>query len=237
MAITEIHAAQASAKRPILVGGTGFYIEALLRGFSPLPDIPVAIRQELRARLADEGAAALHAALKKADPATADRLAPGDGQRILRGLEVLAASGRALSHWLVTPPEPPAPSLRFTALVILPPAETLRAACVSRLDGMIAGGALDEVAAHLGLPPETPGLDAIGFRELAAHLRGEISRAAALAQAQAATWRYARRQRTWFRNRLPGDPPPANLHACHEISAQDSQSLIEKAFAIVNQLA
>src|SRR5262249_23564992 len=91
--------AAAGGRLPILVGGTGLYFKALTRGLAPVPPIPPEVRGAVRARLAAEGAAALHADLARRDPEGAAALKLGDGVRIVRALEVIEATGRPLSAW------------------------------------------------------------------------------------------------------------------------------------------
>ncbi|MBB4264904.1 tRNA (adenosine(37)-N6)-dimethylallyltransferase MiaA [Roseospira visakhapatnamensis] len=192
---------------PIVTGGTGLYLEALTEGLSPIPDIPAGIRAAARARLDRMGNTAFHAALIARDPVTAARLDPGNSQRLVRAWEVLDATGRSLSWWQDQPPDPPVVSARRLTLVLDPPREALRAAIDARFVAMIAAGALAEVAALLarGLPPDRPVMKAVGVPDLAAHLRGETDLETAVMRAQAASRRYAKRQRTWLRGRVRAD--------------------------------
>jgi len=202
----EIDAAHAAGRLPILVGGTGLYLRALMRGLADVPPVPEALRQALEARLAAAGAPALHAELAAADPATAARLAPNDRQRILRALGVLEATGRRLSDWLGdAPTASPAPRYRFLAFVLAPPRAELYAAIDRRLAHMAEAGALEEVRRLLDrkLDPGLPAMKAIGVQEFGRFLAGRTSLPAAIAAAQQASRRYAKRQTTWFRNQMP----------------------------------
>lgn len=187
----------------IFVGGTGLYLRALTEGLSPMPDVPDAVRARFRQRLAEEGAPALHAELARGDPKGAAALEPGDGQRIVRALEVLEASGTPLRHWQARRSAPVlAPDAVAERLLVLPDRAALNARIDARFEAMIEGGAFDEVRALLDLDPRLPAMKAIGVRELGAVLDGAMTRAEAIARAKTATRRYAKRQMTWFRNQF-----------------------------------
>jgi len=164
-AIADIHARNGL---PILVGGTGLYIRALMRGLADIPPVPDATRASIEARLAAQGPAALHAELAARDPETAARLAPADRQRILRALAVLEATGRPISAWQRQQCRTP-PPFAVMAWVVEPPRDALRDACAARFRAMMAAGAIEEVRAlmALGLDPALPALKALGVRELA----------------------------------------------------------------------
>ena len=170
-------------------------------------------REEARALLARDGPAALHARLLRADPATAARLRPSDGQRLARAWEVWRGTGRGLSEWQAggTAPAP----WRFRLLLLDPPRESLRAAIAGRFEAMLAAGALDEVRALLaqGLDPALPAMRAHGVPELAAFLRDELSLAEAGRLAVLATGQYTKRQATWFRRQRIADP--SRVHTIH----------------------
>lgn len=217
------------ARLPILCGGTGMYLAALLRGIADIPDPGAAARTEARALLAERGASALHARLAEVDPATAARLQPGDSQRIARAWEVWRGTGRGLSSWQAQPAE--ALTGWDTRMILLdPPRTELRAAIEARFAAMLADGALDEVRAFLalGLDPALPLMRAHGVPELAAHLRGEMSLAAAAAKAVSATSRYTKRQATWFRHQaLVSDSAMQTIHARIGRETQLSQSILD----------
>jgi tRNA dimethylallyltransferase len=200
MALAEI----AAAPLPIVVGGTGLYLRALLEGLAPVPEIPAEIREAARALHRALGGAAFRERLAARDPEAAARLPPGDTQRLVRAWEVVEATGRPLAEWQrrQTPAAPPGEVL---ALVLLPPRAPLYAACDRRFEAMLAAGALGEVERLLArrLDPALPAMKALGVPALAAQLRGEIGRAEATAAAQAATRHYAKRQTTWFRHQMP----------------------------------
>jgi tRNA dimethylallyltransferase len=208
LALAEIDASLAAGRTPILAGGTGLYIEALAQGLAPVPDIPEAVREEARQRIAVEGAAAFHARLARLDPAAAAMIRPSDRQRLVRAWEVFTATGKSLRDWQRDQASDAAahdaPAL--LTFVFLPPRGALYAACDGRFEAMIAAGAIEEVKALLALrlDPELPAMKAVGVREIASYLSGEIGMARMIELGQQATRRYAKRQYTWFRHRLPG---------------------------------
>lgn len=188
-------------ERPVvIVGGTGLYFSALTEGLAEVPEIPGEVRAEADARRAAEGFAGMLAEL---DDATAARIDRANGARVQRAWEVLRATGRGLADWQQATGAPMLPLARAEALVIRPDVAWLDARIERRFDMMMAEGALEEVRAELPLwQPARPSARAIGAPELAAHLRGEIGLDAAVAAANLASRRYAKRQRTWFRNRM-----------------------------------
>jgi len=190
-------------KLPVVVGGTGLYIRSLVDGLSPIPEIPDAVREASRALFAELGNARFHQRLAQRDPVMAARLDPGNSQRLIRAWEVLEATGRSLADWQADPREGGLDA-EVTTLLLAPPREVLYRSCDERLVKMLGLGALDEVRAltALNLDPALPVMKALGVAELAAHLRGELSLADALALAQQSTRRYAKRQTTWFRHQL-----------------------------------
>jgi tRNA dimethylallyltransferase len=196
-----------AGRRVIFVGGTGLYFRALLQGLSAMPDVPAPIRARWRQRHEEEGAPALHELLVAIDPASAARILPQDGQRIVRALEVHEATGRSLSSHQAPPGQglvDPGSAIR---IILTPERGELVARIERRLDAMVEEGALDEVSALLarGLDPALPAMKAIGVRELGAHLDGEISLDTAVERAKAATRQYAKRQATWFRHQAGSD--------------------------------
>jgi tRNA dimethylallyltransferase len=141
------------------------------------------------------------------DPAAAQRIEVGDRQRLIRAWAVYAATGTALSEWRGTG-QPLLPAEAWRGVALEPPRDALYARCDARLAAMVEAGALDEVRALAarGLDPALPALKAVGYRELAAFLRGETTLDAALAAAQMQTRRYAKRQATWMRGQMADWP-------------------------------
>jgi len=203
LALAEISLARQAGRVPVLTGGTGLYLRALLEGLAPVPPVPAALRAEARALHARLGGEAFRQALAEHDPDAARRLAAGDTQRLIRAYEVVWATGRPLADWRRG--QGPAEGPPAVAAVLLPPRAELYAACDARFLAMMERGALAEVEALLArrLDPALPAMKAVGVRELAALLAGRMSREAAVAAAQQATRRYAKRQYTWFRHQMP----------------------------------
>jgi tRNA dimethylallyltransferase len=213
-ALAEMTAARAAGRLPILTGGTGLYFAALTEGLADVPDPGPPARVEARSLLEEIGPAALHARLLEHDPATAARLRPTDSQRIARAWEVWRGTGTGLAAWLARTPPPAAWS--FAAILLDPPRADLRSAIATRFDAMLRAGALDEVRALLALrlDPALPAMRAHGVPELSAHLRGEITLAEARRRIELVTGQYTKRQATWFRHHLLGDPSAAHtIHA------------------------
>ena len=200
--LREVAGLLASGQRLIVVGGTGLYLTALTEGLAEIPATPPAVRALADRRRASEGAAALLAEL---DPETAARIDPLNPARIQRAWEVLAATGRGLTRWQAETPPPLLPPATCTALLIETDRDRLAARIEARFDAMLAAGALEEARAVLPIwAPAALWSKAIGAPELIAHLRGEITLAAATEAAKAASRQYAKRQRTWFRARMSG---------------------------------
>ena len=200
LAAAEIAAARSAGQRPILAGGSGLYLKALSRGLAPVPPPPPAVREETDALLAREGPEALHARLALEDPETAQRIGPGDRQRIARAWSVLRATGRPLAAWQ----RQGSPGMPLRWLVLLPDREWLRAQVARRFEIMLEAGALEEVRALAARSPDPalPALKAVGYRQLTAVLAGDLSLGQAKQQAIAATRRYVKRQTTWLRHQV-----------------------------------
>jgi len=201
---------------PIVAGGTGLYVRALLRGLCPAPPCAPAIRAALEHVAADEGVATLHRRLAIVDPDAAARIAPRDERRIVRALEVGLASGVPLSRWQA---EHGFGDLPYDALVIgvARPRDELDARIGARADAMIAAGFVDEVRAlrARGVSVGAPGLSAVGYREMRACVDGTLPLDDARAAVVRATRRFAKRQRTWFRR----EPDVRWYHPDHDFGA------------------
>lgn len=204
LAKPEIEAAWAAGRLPVVCGGTGLYLKALLEGLSPIPDIAESHRAEAVQLLQDLGNAAFHAKLAEVDPVIAARLAPGNTQRLIRAWEVWRATGKPLSAWQAEPKQPPFPGAAFTVEVIdLPRAEIYRR-CDARFARMMQQGALEEVKAlqARNYPADAPVMKAVGVPELLGYLHGEYPLEEAVRLARHNTRRYAKRQLTWLRHQL-----------------------------------
>lgn len=199
-----IEACRVAGRVPIVVGGTGLYFKVLLEGLSPVPPVDLEARAYWRAQAASRPAFELHALLATRDPEMASRLMPTDPQRIVRALEVLESTGRSLADWQREPGRPVLAEAHTVRLVVLPDRAAIGPAVDARFDAMVHAGAVEEVRAllKLGLSPELPIMRALGVAPLAAHVAGALGLDEAVAQAQADTRKYAKRQLTWLRRNM-----------------------------------
>jgi len=184
----------------IVVGGSGLYLRALWTGLVDMPRVAEEVRNEIRNRLRRDGIENLRRELEERDPATANRLAPRDSQRIVRALEVLEGTGRPLSAWLASAATAAAPEMSKLGLTL--PRTVLYDRIAARVLHMIDRGWEAEVGRLLaaGVPRDAPAFQAIGYSDWIRHLDGESSREATLAAIVRATRRFAKRQETWFRS-------------------------------------
>ncbi|MCZ8313630.1 tRNA (adenosine(37)-N6)-dimethylallyltransferase MiaA [Phreatobacter sp.] len=215
-ATAEIASAEAAGALPILVGGTGLYFKALREGLSAIPAVATEVRERVRAEAEGVSPADLHARLAAIDPRTAAKLRPSDPQRIIRALEVMAATGRPLAAWQEDGREAGfLAGMEVAAVFLSVERSALRQRIDARFLAMMEHGALDEVKrlAARGLDPALPAMRAHGVPGLIAHLKGEASLDEAIARGQKDTRAYAKRQETWFRHQMPDfaamEPPEA----------------------------
>lgn len=195
---------RARGRIPLLAGGTMMYYKALRDGLDDLPQADPALRAELEARAARDGWPALHAELARLDPVTAARLAPNDSQRIQRALEICRLSGQPMSALLGRQRAAAGDDdHRYLTISLEPSARAaLHARIEQRFDAMLASGLLEEVRglhARADLHPGLPSVRCVGYRQMWAHLDGEISLEEAREQGIAATRQLAKRQITWLR--------------------------------------
>jgi tRNA dimethylallyltransferase len=204
-AAAELAMAERESRAAIVVGGTGLYFNALTRGLTAMPPIPKQVRDDVRARLKSDGAAALHDELKRLDPHAAARLNRGDRARISRALEVMVATGRSIRDWHEDAKPDGPDSLRAVRIFLSPERDELARRIGARFDAMIEAGAIEEVRALMArnLDPSLPAMKAHGVPWLIRQLRGEITLAQAVEGAKRDTRQYTKRQETWFRNQLP----------------------------------
>lgn len=196
--ITRLHA---DGTIPILVGGTGMYLKILLEGIADIPEIELAIREQVRAL--DTPTA--WAALQVEDPERAERLDAGDSQRITRALEVVRSTGKPLAAWQKSKTGGIEDDVAVHPLLLMPEREILYQRCDQRFEWMLENGAISEVQRLVDrcLPRELPIMRAIGVPEIVAFLDGQITQAEMVAFGQQATRNYAKRQFTWFRRQTP----------------------------------
>jgi tRNA dimethylallyltransferase len=205
----EIDAAHEAGRLPILCGGTGLYIRTLIEGIAPVPEIDPAVRRTVRGMSAD-GA---HSALMGEDREAGQRLKPSDTTRTQRALEVVRSTGRTLKAWQAEKVGGIGTDVALRPLILLPPRAWLHERCDQRFEKIFSDEGIEEVCLLLDrrLPALAPVMRAIGVPEIAAFLRGELSREQALAAGKTATRQYAKRQYTWFRRQPPADWPRFEL--------------------------
>lgn len=186
------------ANLPILVGGTGQYITALLEGWTP-PEVAAnpEVRAALEAEAAEHGTQMLYARLAALDPQATLLIDANNLRRIVRALEVIDATGRPFSEQRTK--NPPPYTTRVIGLAL--DRDALRSRADTRFDAMVASGFLEEVRAllELGYSPRLPAMSAVGYGQMAAHILGEIPLTQAVTDAKTATHRFIRRQLAWFR--------------------------------------
>ncbi len=195
----------ARGRQPILVGGTGLYIDSLLAGrtFSARAEASEELRAELNADYDRLGGEAMLRELSRFDPERAALLAPSDRRRIVRAIEIYRLTGKTISaHDRETRLQPPAYASVYAVLGFAD-RRRLYARIDDRVDRMAADGLFEETAALLrrGIPDASTCMQAIGYRQASQALRGECSREDAIAAVKQASRRYAKRQMTWFRRR------------------------------------
>lgn len=207
-AAREICAAiHARGRIPVLVGGSGLYLSAALRGLAPTPDVDPAVRVRLASDLAAAGAAEMHARLARLDPESARGIHAADAQRITRALEVIESTGRSIAWWRARPASSPIEGAWRTFQLIAEPDE-LRRRIAGRTHWMFESGLIEEARAlsERGWAAALARLRAIGYDEALALLGGRIGRDQAEERTRQRTAQLAKRQRTWFRHQLPSEP-------------------------------
>ncbi|HBN21711.1 MAG TPA: tRNA (adenosine(37)-N6)-dimethylallyltransferase MiaA [Holosporales bacterium] len=205
-ALCEIEKAFKENKTPILVGGTGLYIKALLEGLNEVPEVEPLIRTQLRERsLLQGGIQTLYKDLQQQDSEGAARLKPNDTQRIIRALEVLLSTGKPLHEWQSKKSTPLA--YEHKVIYINPSREEVVAHAKKRLEVMFEEGAIEEVKTLLdqGISSECSLRKAVGVREIEAYLSGVLTKEEAFEKSFIATRQYIKRQQTWFSRQLKTD--------------------------------
>tara|TARA_R110002096_G_scaffold309403_4_gene503997 strand:- start:23549 stop:24436 length:888 start_codon:yes stop_codon:yes gene_type:complete len=194
-------------KMPIVVGGTGLYLKALVYGLSKVPEIDDDIRQDIRHQVTVDGAEAAHKKLTELDPEMALRLAPGDSQRISRALEVVLSTGKSLADWQREPASGGLidEDVEMRNHVLLRDRAELYARCDQRFTKMIEqGDAIEEVRALIALkyPRNLPVMKSLGVPQIINYIEGRMSLEETIRLSQTATRQFAKRQMTWFRNQF-----------------------------------
>lgn len=204
LATAEIKNTWRNNKLPVVVGGTGFYVESLIVGVSPIPETGAKAKEKVAELLAKEGTKGLFAKLTELDPAGGRMVKPNDVTRARRALEIFLDTGKSIAEWFKMPMIKPLPEADFRVLAVLPKLQDLEKKCAARFDWMMENGALDEVKKllELNLDENQPVMKAIGVPELKSFLQGKTTLEEAVKLAKLHTRQYAKRQLTWFRNRL-----------------------------------
>lgn len=195
-------------KIPVVVGGTGMYVDSLLNGVSPIPATPPQVREKVNFLLQTRGLEYLYSELQKFDAVSANKLAPKDKTRIMRATEVFYATGKTISEWHKLPQIKILPEADFLVVKVFPELAEIEQRCCSRLDTMVTkSGALNEIKRLIeqNISEEMPAMKALGVPELGRYIKGEITLQQALDLAKLHTRQYAKRQRTWLKHRLHAD--------------------------------
>lgn len=195
LALQEIEKALKDNKLPVVVGGTGLYLKALMEGLSHIPSISPEIRERLK-----DNQPLNYKELQKVDPLLASRISPHDRQRTYRALEVFYGTGKPLSFWQKQKPRPP--SYTFDVQILIPPKEELEKRMALRLQAMVEEGVIDEIEHLLTCHLSTNAKKAIGFPEFIDYIKGKCTFEEAFELTLIHTRQYAKRQLTWFRHQV-----------------------------------
>lgn len=192
---------QARGHHPIIVGGTGLYIRALLQGIAPLPPQDPELRCQLTEEARAVGSSELHRRLAEVDAAAAERIHPHNLHRVIRALEVFQLTGKPLSWWQRTSTSAPSFAVSHALVGLRWERHALAARIAARTRWMLSHGMIEETQALLdqGVPPEAPAFEGVGFRQIIAYLHGGLPRDALEPTIVRETVQYAKRQMTWFR--------------------------------------
>lgn len=202
-------------KLPIVTGGTGLYIENLINGTTPIPAVEPDIRARATELLENFGIEGLFAKLKEIDAKAAAALSPNDKTRVRRAYEIMKQTGISVMEWYKRPLVKVLPEASFTVVKIMPEKAELDERCNIRFDKMMAAGAEEEVRCLQAkkIPAEYPVMKALGVPEICSALSGNITMDEAVVLSKLRSRQYAKRQRTWFGNRLTAD---AVLDECYD---------------------
>lgn len=208
LAAVEIGKAFVDNRTPIVVGGSGLYLKALMQGLSPIPDIPREVRQKSCDEFIQMGADEFFKRLAMHDETAGQKLHKNHKARILRAWEVLEFTGRSIYKWQELAPQGALDDWSFDVKIIMPPRDALHERCNSRFVKMLEMGALEEARLFSDrikngeILKNCPPTKAIGFAQLVDFIDGKTTKECAIADSQTATRRYAKRQITWLRHQL-----------------------------------
>lgn len=215
---------------PIVVGGTGLYLRALLDGLFPGPERSEELRERLRQRAVDRGSAHLHGILRRLDPAAAEKIHPNDAAKLIRAVEVCLSSRKRMSELWQERGRDPLLGFRILRIGLNPTREKLYERINRRAQQMFDDGLVEEtqgLLTRLGVLAGVSALDSLGYRQAVQLLRGELTREQAVAAAQQGHRNYAKRQMTWFRREPEvtwlegfGDDPAIAQRAAELVSSR-----------------
>ena len=229
LCVAKIKDIRQKGKVPVVVGGTGMYLQNLISGTTPIPPTDEKIRENLKREFAVNSLSFMYKKLQNVDKVTAEKLSPNDKTRIMRALEVFESSGVKISDWYEKPMIKMLPEADFFFIKILPNISELENNCRVRFDKMVKIGALDEVKNLLSknIDADSPAMKALGVPELMDYLKGKISIAEAVELAKLHTRQYAKRQLTWFRNQMTADFEIKNCYRGEKNIVDDIKKAIQ----------
>ena len=225
LAATAMSAIRARGKMPIIIGGTGMYLDAAVNGIAPIPDVPANTHEDCMALFDAIGGAAFRQKLALHDPLVASRLADGDRQRLIRAMGVFNATGIVLSQFQKAEHKG-ALIGRPVKIAMLPPRDVLYARIDARFDVMLGQGAMDEAKQLINrqLDPSLPLMKALGVTALKAVLDQKMTIDQAAYTAKRDSRHYAKRQMTWLRN---------NYNTKITLNTKLSESLMQSIFSLI----
>lgn len=191
-------------KIPIVVGGSGMYLQQLVEGTTPIPPVPEQIRAKIAKELKDSSLVQMYQKLQEVDAESARKISRNDKTRIIRALEIFEGTGKKASDWYKIPMKKMLPEGDFLVIKLLPQLSELEKNCAARFEKMMQNGALQEVQNLLkkNVAQDMPAAKALGVPELTDYLLHKISLEEAVKLAVLHTRQYAKRQLTWFRNKM-----------------------------------
>ncbi len=195
-------------KTPIITGGNGLYIKALIEGLSPIPEVPDDIRKAAVAKQMELGNPAFYEELQKRDPETAALYHPMHTARLVHAWEILEATGKPLAQWQQIPKVAPPADWQFDITLVMPERSALHERINHRFVYMVNNGAIEELSAFDSrvangeIKPDAILMKTVGAQPLRRYRIGEISKDEAINLAQTETRQYAKRQVTWFKNQI-----------------------------------
>ncbi|WP_044215050.1 tRNA (adenosine(37)-N6)-dimethylallyltransferase MiaA [Candidatus Endolissoclinum faulkneri] len=224
-AVSEIDAALNAGQMPILCGGSGMYINTLIRGIARVPSIRDTVIEEAAHHYQKIGCERFKNELLALDPILGSKLKSGDSQRLQRAWAVAVSTGKPLSYWQAQPPIELRKDLIFCRVLLFPPRDVLFKSVKIRYQKMIEKGAIDEVKGliKLGINNSLPAMRIIGVPQLINYIEAKTKLPAAIESSVTATQQYIKRQRTWFTNKFQYE-----IKSEKEFSASKCEQICEK---------